>query len=110
MGNTLEKDIETLQNDLSKFRDHLSSTLSDVGHLSQEELSKTRDRLKAAMEHFGSTAQDRIAHLNETVHKGYGIALKASREAATKRPFTVIAVSFGIGALTAALLRRRNHG
>ncbi len=110
MGTTLEKDIETLKSDLNKFRDYLSSTMTDVGHFSQEKLSETRERLKAAMADFGTSAHNRISRINETVCEKCGSAMKVSREAASKRPFTTMAVSFGVGALTAALLGRRNHG
>ncbi|MBE0534930.1 MAG: hypothetical protein IH624_04610 [Phycisphaerae bacterium] len=110
MGSTLEKDIETLKNDLGKFRDYLNSTMSDVGNYSEEKLHATKERLKSAMEDFGNTAHRRMARINETVCHRCGSVVKASREAATKKPFTTMAVSFGAGAVTAALLGRRNHG
>ena len=110
MSTTLEKDIETLKNDLGKFREDLSSALTDVGSYSHEKVKETRDRLRTAMDDFGSMAHKKMSHMNEAICERKEKVVKASRDMAAKRPLTTMAVSFGAGALAAALLRRRNHG
>jgi len=110
MATKLERDIEILKSDIGKFRDHLGTMMSNMGSMSQEKLSETRDRMKSAMNNFGSAAHNRMSQINESVCSRCGSAVRASREAAARKPFTTMVISFSAGAIAAALIGRRNHG
>jgi len=110
MRTELERDIETLKSDLGKFRDDLGSTLSDVGEYSQEKVQETRERLRTAMEDFGVRAHKGVGHVHEVLRERGHKVMKTSCEMTAKRPLTTMAVSFGVGAIAATLLKRRNHG
>ncbi|MEJ2702387.1 MAG: hypothetical protein P8Z79_08090 [Sedimentisphaerales bacterium] len=106
MASKLEKDVESLQKDIERFRTHLGDALSDVGSASHDKVLETRDRLRAAMEGFEGRAAKELGRANEALQEQGEKALNASREVVISRPLTTVLVSFGVGVMTAFLLDR----
>jgi ElaB/YqjD/DUF883 family membrane-anchored ribosome-binding protein len=109
MTTKLEKDVESLRNDIERFRTHLGSVLSDVGSASHDKVLETRDRLKTAVESFEGKAAKELGRANEAFHEESEKAINASREIVRSRPLTTVLVSFGVGLMTAFLLDRHKE-
>ncbi len=106
MTKSVEKDVDKLKADLSKFRDDLENTLSDLGGLSHDKLIQTRENLRKAKDAFEGMAHQKYDHARDYLHDKGEHAVDTSRQIVQDKPFMTVAVSFGAGLLAAMLLER----
>ena len=109
MNKDIEKDITSLKKDLGKFRDDINNILSDAGHFSQDKIHETKEKLTTAMHDFEELAAGTAGRVNDYAHEKAEYAIDCSRDIVTRRPLTMVLVSFAAGALTAFLMGKHNH-
>jgi ElaB/YqjD/DUF883 family membrane-anchored ribosome-binding protein len=106
MNKDMQKDMEALKKDMTKFREDLGAALGDIGSYSHEKIIETKENLKDAIQSFEGAAVRKIKNANEYAHEKGEMAAEISREKIASRPLTSVAISFFAGIITAILVKR----
>lgn len=94
----VDKDVEALKKDLSRFQNNIGNVLSDVSHYSHDKVIDTKTKLGSAMKDFSEIASNKTRSI-----------VGGSRKLVTKKPAATIATLVALGAATTWLLKRRHH-
>jgi ElaB/YqjD/DUF883 family membrane-anchored ribosome-binding protein len=103
------KDLDSLKEDLGRFRDNIGQMLSEAGGYSQGKIRQTKERLGIAMRQFGDTAGEKMSNASKYMCDKTKQAADGSRQIIVKRPFMTVVTCFAIGALTAYILGKRKN-
>jgi ElaB/YqjD/DUF883 family membrane-anchored ribosome-binding protein len=100
----IAKDLESLRRDVSSLADQLTGLLSDKGDDIAGDVKQRVQRIRDDIEEGISQASAKGRELAREAHlEGLG---KTIENSVRERPFTMLAIAAGLGAVVASLLRR----
>ena len=103
MGTSYKKeirnDLDTLRQDVSSLADHLTGFLTDKG-------DEVAGSAKQSVQNIGDALSETAAKSRSLARDGFDGFSEIIENSVRERPFTMLAIAAGLGAVVAAQLRR----
>jgi ElaB/YqjD/DUF883 family membrane-anchored ribosome-binding protein len=102
-GKELAKDLDTLRQDVSALADHLSGFLSDKG---EEVAGDVKQGMQKIRENVGEVISQTASKSRALTRDGFDGIGQMIEDSVQERPFMMLAIAAGLGAILAARLSR----
>ncbi len=95
----LRNDLDALRQDVSSLADHLTGFLTDKG-------DEVAGSAKQSVQNIGDALSETAAKSRSLARDGFDGFGEIIENSVRERPFTMLAIAAGLGAIVAAQLRR----
>ena len=102
-GKEIAKDLDTLRQDVSALADHLSGFLSDKG---EEVTGDVKQGIQKIRENAGDVISQTTGKSRALAREGFDGLGQMIEDSVQERPFMMLAIAAGLGAIVASQLRR----
>jgi ElaB/YqjD/DUF883 family membrane-anchored ribosome-binding protein len=102
-GKEIAKDLDTLHQDVSALADHLSGFLSDK---SEEVAGDVKQGVQRIRENVGDVISQTAGKSRALARDGFDGLGQMIEDSVQERPFMMLAIAAGLGAILASQLRR----
>jgi ElaB/YqjD/DUF883 family membrane-anchored ribosome-binding protein len=102
-GKEIVKDLDTLRQDVSVLAEHLSGY---VGDKSQEGTGDVKQGVQKIRENVGEMISQTAGRSRALAHDGFDGLSQMIEDSVQERPFMMLAIAAGVGAILAARLSR----
>jgi ElaB/YqjD/DUF883 family membrane-anchored ribosome-binding protein len=102
-GKEIAKDLDTLRQDVSALADHLSGFLSDKG---EEAMGDVKQGVQRIRENAADVISQTAGKSRALAREGFDGLGQMIEDSVQERPFMMLAIAAGLGAIVASQLRR----
>jgi ElaB/YqjD/DUF883 family membrane-anchored ribosome-binding protein len=102
-GKEIAKGLDTLRQDVSALADHLSGFLSDKG---EEAMGDAKQGVQRIRENAGDVISQTAGKSRALAREGFDGLGQMIEDSVQERPFMMLAIAAGLGAIVASQLRR----
>ena len=102
-GKEIAKGLDTVRQDVSALADHLSGFLSDKG---EEAMGDAKQGVQRIRENAGDVISQTAGKSRALAREGFDGLGQMIEDSVQERPFMMLAIAAGLGAIVASQLRR----